>query len=260
MPRLPQPDGDAGRWGSILNEFLEVEHHPDGKLKNVARPVDIANKADADATYTKTEVDDQLATKLDQAFVDDITPGDGPEVVVGSTDGPVKRSAGYNQVLRRSGDTLQFRNIKEAYLNDNSDIDSTGAQDMGATISSYLAELASQGVTRVYCEPGSIYRVSTTIDIPAHMTLEGGMRMSQGASAAQQTVFRAASSDMTIFRLAGNYAALRGVKLHLGNLANVVGVRPNRHLQLIENCLFGNGHATSTGVKGGRYTLLLNER
>ena len=33
MPRLPQPGGDAGNWGEILNDFLEVEHQPDGKLK-----------------------------------------------------------------------------------------------------------------------------------------------------------------------------------------------------------------------------------
>ena len=250
-PRLPQPGGDSGRWGEILNEYLQVEHDKDGKLKNVVRPADIVSKANADDTYSKSEVDSQLSTKLDVAFVDDITPGSAPEIIVGSLSGPARRTAEYDQILRRSGDTLQFRNIKEAYLNDRSDIDPTGVQEMGAIISSYLAELAAKGVTKVYCEPGSIYRISTTIDVPAYMTLEGGMRISQGASVAQQTVFKAANSDMTIFRLAGNYATLRGVKLHLGNLANVVGVRPNRHFQLIENCLFGNGHATSTGVKGG---------
>ncbi len=42
MPRLPEPDGDAGRWGTILNEFLEVEHNPDGTLKDTARQADLA--------------------------------------------------------------------------------------------------------------------------------------------------------------------------------------------------------------------------
>ncbi len=41
MPRLPQPDGDAGRWGTVLNEFLEVEHNADGTLKDVARQADL---------------------------------------------------------------------------------------------------------------------------------------------------------------------------------------------------------------------------
>ena len=33
MARLPQPGGDAGSWGKILNEYLEVEHNTDGTLK-----------------------------------------------------------------------------------------------------------------------------------------------------------------------------------------------------------------------------------
>ncbi len=35
MPRLPIPGEDAGTWGDMLNEFLEVSHAPDGSLKNV---------------------------------------------------------------------------------------------------------------------------------------------------------------------------------------------------------------------------------
>lgn len=33
MARLPNPGGDAGSWGTILNDFLSVEHEPDGTLK-----------------------------------------------------------------------------------------------------------------------------------------------------------------------------------------------------------------------------------
>ena len=31
--RLPIPGGDTGNWGVILNEYLSVEHNPDGTLK-----------------------------------------------------------------------------------------------------------------------------------------------------------------------------------------------------------------------------------
>ncbi|MFZ1250159.1 MAG: SGNH/GDSL hydrolase family protein [Candidatus Microsaccharimonas sp.] len=34
MVRLPQPGGDAGNWGEILNEYLLQSHEPDGALKN----------------------------------------------------------------------------------------------------------------------------------------------------------------------------------------------------------------------------------
>lgn len=33
MPRLPNPGGDSGAWGGILNDFLAVEHNTDGTLK-----------------------------------------------------------------------------------------------------------------------------------------------------------------------------------------------------------------------------------
>lgn len=34
MARLPQPGGDSGTWGTILNEFLSEVHRPDGTLKD----------------------------------------------------------------------------------------------------------------------------------------------------------------------------------------------------------------------------------
>jgi hypothetical protein len=33
MSRLPTPGGDAGDWGTILNDYLSVEHNADGTLK-----------------------------------------------------------------------------------------------------------------------------------------------------------------------------------------------------------------------------------
>ena len=34
MARLPQPGGDSGQWGDILNTFLNVAHNSDGSLKD----------------------------------------------------------------------------------------------------------------------------------------------------------------------------------------------------------------------------------
>ncbi|NTW62029.1 hypothetical protein HGB25_01290, partial [Candidatus Saccharibacteria bacterium] len=36
MSRLPNPGGDAGTWGGILNDYLSVEHNADGTLKKSA--------------------------------------------------------------------------------------------------------------------------------------------------------------------------------------------------------------------------------
>jgi len=34
MARLPEPGGDSGQWGDVLNEYLKVSHNNDGTLKN----------------------------------------------------------------------------------------------------------------------------------------------------------------------------------------------------------------------------------
>jgi len=36
MPRLPQVGQDNNTWGTVLNEYLEVEHNTDGTQKNLA--------------------------------------------------------------------------------------------------------------------------------------------------------------------------------------------------------------------------------
>lgn len=36
MPRLPEPGGDVGQWGDVLNEYLQVSHNNDGSIKNAA--------------------------------------------------------------------------------------------------------------------------------------------------------------------------------------------------------------------------------
>lgn len=38
MARLPNVGGDNGNWGTILNEFLEVEHNTDGTHKSGGAP------------------------------------------------------------------------------------------------------------------------------------------------------------------------------------------------------------------------------
>lgn len=49
MGRLPQPGGDKGTWGAVLNDFLNVAHNPDGSLK----PIDDGTLADGAVTVQK---------------------------------------------------------------------------------------------------------------------------------------------------------------------------------------------------------------
>jgi hypothetical protein len=58
MPRLPLPGQDAGTWGSILNDYLSVEHNADGTLKKATDISTAKTTADqaltaANAAYAK---------------------------------------------------------------------------------------------------------------------------------------------------------------------------------------------------------------
>ncbi len=60
MSRLPEPGQDDGTWGTILNDFLSVEHNADGSLKASGS---LSTKVDS-STLTSS-----LATKADDTTV-----------------------------------------------------------------------------------------------------------------------------------------------------------------------------------------------
>lgn len=51
MARLPQPGGDDGTWGDVLNDFLNVAHNSDGSLKTLPY-VPITDKGSAGGVAT----------------------------------------------------------------------------------------------------------------------------------------------------------------------------------------------------------------
>lgn len=57
MTRLPQPGGDTNTWGSVLNDFLSVEHNTDGTLKTTGS---LASKAD-DSSVVHTTGNESIA-------------------------------------------------------------------------------------------------------------------------------------------------------------------------------------------------------
>jgi hypothetical protein len=70
MARLPNPGGDDGTWGNVLNDFLNTIHNTDGTLKdNVVSSgalapdaVDVTNIQDA--TISEAKLDTALAAKV----------------------------------------------------------------------------------------------------------------------------------------------------------------------------------------------------
>lgn len=103
MARLPVPGGDNGSWGSILNDFLHVEHNDDGTLKasgslgsKAADSAVVHNSGDESVSGVKTFVsspivptpttNNQAATK---AYVDSTASSGAPDATT-STKGLVQ--------------------------------------------------------------------------------------------------------------------------------------------------------------------------
>lgn len=70
MARLPQPGGDTGNWGSLLNDFLQQIHAPDGTLKhNTVTNAQLADNAVTsasiqDGAITEAQLDNSVQSKL----------------------------------------------------------------------------------------------------------------------------------------------------------------------------------------------------
>lgn len=73
MARLPQPGGDAGNWGAILNDYLAQSHKADGQLKDnsvtttTLAPDSITAVNIADGSITEAHLDSTIQASLNKA-------------------------------------------------------------------------------------------------------------------------------------------------------------------------------------------------
>ena len=86
MSRLPAPGADEGSWGTVLNDFLSVEHNSDGTLKRAA---EIAAKYVKPSTgIPETDLTQGVQTKLNStSSVDATTTGKGAVQLAGDLAG-----------------------------------------------------------------------------------------------------------------------------------------------------------------------------
>lgn len=64
MARLPEPGGDSGQWGDVLNDYLQVSHNPDGSLKNSS----VSGAALQDGVITVAKIATDSAPTDDQVL------------------------------------------------------------------------------------------------------------------------------------------------------------------------------------------------
>lgn len=99
--RLPQTGGDEGKWGDILNEFLQVSHNSDGSLK----PIDQSQVAGLSATLADTVI------TSDVRLSDERTPSDGSV-----TDAKVSSNAAISADKLADGTTKRVMTAAERTL------------------------------------------------------------------------------------------------------------------------------------------------
>ena len=109
MARLPQPGGDNGTWGNVLNDYLSQAHDADGSLKdnsvtsNTLAPNSVTNAAIAsdavnassiaDGSITEVLLDSGVQTKLNQTAPTWGTLSGKPSVIAAGASQSAARSA-----------------------------------------------------------------------------------------------------------------------------------------------------------------------
>ena len=174
MARLPVPGSDNNAWGTILNDYLSVEHNTDGTLKkgpDIANALSTANNAQTAANTAQTTAD----AKIDKAVV--TTKGDLLAASGASTVGRVGVGANGQVLTADSTQTLgvAWKTKTDAYIY---------ASDYGATFdgttndASALQAAIDDAVTLgkpLFLEPGTAM-VGTPLSIAAPVTILGSGR------------------------------------------------------------------------------------
>ena len=170
MARLPQPGGDAGNWGDILNDYLAQAHSPDGLLKNGS--VTSASIVTGAITATHLAVDAVAKNQLN----------------------PGLRSEVDAKLSRTTADTLyaqttHVRDIRD-FLQGSEVLDRTGATDM-----SVIIQRAVNALTAAYDADTSPYgTLGYQIYFPA-----GRYRINENVQWGRGVGVRGESQQSTVF-------------------------------------------------------------
>ena len=214
MARLPQPGGDIGNWGDILNEYLSVSHGLDGSLKDGS----IGSHKLEDGVIGRNKLTSSVSDTLDKA-----------DSALQDVSGLL--TAGANVSLSGDG-TSQSPYVINA---------SSSGGDVVGPVSS-----TDQGVARFDASSGKLLKNSlVTID-------DDGVISQNGITGVALYVGRSATINDRPYINIANGRAMVGYNGNSGNLvlqsSTAKGIEFN-----VNNSLFGNGaamHLTPAGYLG----------
>lgn len=186
MARLPQPGSDDGIWGNVLNEFLEVEHNPNGTLKasgSLSTKANVSDLAGKVSTSIVTAKGDILAAS-GNAAIDRLAIG---------TDGQVLTvDPGEATGLKWQTPVGSYRvyNVKSYGA-----VGNNSADDTAAIQATFSAASANGGGT-VYI-PAGTYMISAALTLPTAVSVVGeGMNIS---------IIRQTNTSANVLYSADNY-------------------------------------------------------
>jgi hypothetical protein len=210
MARLPVPGSDDNNWGSILNDYLSVEHNTDGTLKkagDIATALSTANSAQSDADAAQTtangKVDKSLAT----------TKGD--LLAASSSSTFARLGVGTNgQVL--TADSTQtlgviWKNNSDAFLHTaDYGVTANGTTNDAAAFQSAI-DAAVAASKPLFVQPGTIM-IGTPLSISAPVTIIGSGR--------EETILKAVTAlNDYVIKFTGGTAGVGIVGAHFADFA-----------------------------------------
>ena len=177
MARLPQPGGDSGNWGDILNDFLSQAHTSDGNLKpgtvdtsRLASSVQ-SSLAKADSAYQKPSggipATDIKTADLDTRYapIPSGTPNAGDVQVRDASAATGVKWSGVQEPVARA---LGWAIITDSQWGS---VDTSGGSDCSAAIAAALAS----GKPCVYF-PAGTYLINSSIVLSSGKCIVGAGR------------------------------------------------------------------------------------
>ena len=173
MARLPIPGSDNGTWGTLLNEFLDIEHNSDGTLKRGSDITNALSTANAAQTSANGKIDKSLVT----------TKGDLLVASASSTLARLGVGTNSQHLVADSNATLGVKWANNAFILA-SDFGAVfdGTTDDANSLQAAIDE-AIDTKKALYLDAGTAI-VGTALSIPSALTIIGNGRSSTTLKAA----------------------------------------------------------------------------
>ncbi len=200
MARLPQPGGDAGDWGEILNEYLLQSHKSDGKLKD--------NSVTAGSLAPNSVTNTALASNAVNATI--IADGSIAEALLDTgLRGKVNATADVSSVAGKTGEvTLEKADVGLDNVDNTSDADKPVSAAQQTAIDARLPKQSGSNV--LYAKNGSGDDV--TVAFSSSATASTMMWRTTGGvtNVGEPTASSHAATKNYVDTQAANYVSLSG--------------------------------------------------